>query len=84
MIEDVVTVYYGNKGQKIKDLDEVEIMTPEIPEHGDIISVDGSTYVVQKRIFDADSGDISVMAMLEDDFISPNAKKKAVNQPKTP
>jgi len=84
MIEDVVEVYYGNQGTKMSNLDKTEIMTPEIPEHGDVVAVDDKTYIVQKRIFDTDSGNISVLAVREENFIHPDAKKKATTQASTP
>jgi hypothetical protein len=84
MIEDVISVYYGDEDTKMKNLKQTEIMSPEIPEHGDIISVDGVTYLVQKRIFNADSGEIAVIAVKEERFIHHNAAMKTRNQAQTP
>lgn len=84
MIEDVVKVYYGDEGTKMNNLQETEIMPPEMPEHGDVISIDDSTYIVQKRIFNADSGEIAVIAVKEERFIHPDAAKKASTQAQTP
>lgn len=84
MIEDIVEVYYGEKNAKLRNLQKTEIMPPEIPEHGDVIAVDDRTYIVEKRIFNADSGDISVIAVKEESFIHPDAKKRAATQAKSP
>lgn len=77
MIEDVVTVYYGEEDAKLRNLQKTEIMPPELPQQGDVVSVDDKPYTVKRRMFDADSGEISVLAVKEKRMIHPDAAKKA-------
>jgi len=66
MIEDTVTVYYGAQGDRIRNLKQDEMITPEMPDKGDIITIDDKSYTVNCRMFDVDSGTVSVLAVRSD------------------
>jgi hypothetical protein len=75
MITDVVSVYYGKQDVKLRDLEKTEIMPPEIPSQGDIISIDDRPYKVERRMFDADAEEISILAIEDEQFVRPQLFK---------
>lgn len=76
MIEQAITVFYGGEGEKLSNLQKTELMVHTIPEKKDSIIVDEEEYIVSKRIFNTNDGNISVLAINQQQPYSDNLQKR--------
>jgi len=80
MIEEAVTVLYGDTSTKMKDLQREELMLHTVPEQGDELIINETAYSVQRKIFDTDTGGLSIIAVKGEKKSISNVMKKQMRK----
>jgi len=80
MIEEAVTVLYGDTSTKMKDLQREELMLHTVPEQGDELIINETAYSVKRKIFDTDTGGVSIIAVKGDKQSISNVMKKQMRK----